>query len=172
MILLPLTALAQAAPGTFICNQTLYLTQGSGIIPTNLFAINTTSNPFTFANVGANSGFQINAIGYNTVDNFIYGMITRNSTGSPNSTDGNLARVSNDGSVTNLGAITGLPVADYIAGDFDTSGTYYVKAPGNNATIHIINVSTVSRTSVLTLSQSVTLLDFSFVPVQNLFYGM
>ena len=65
---------------------------------------------------------SVNAIGYNVLDNFIYGY---------DQTSGTLVGVNADGEVTYLGPRpAGMPAAAYSAGTLDFNGYYYVYAPG------------------------------------------
>lgn len=63
-----------------------------------------------------------NAMGYNVLDNYLYAM----STASGNL--GDLLRIANDGSITDLGLPTGLPAASYVAGDFDNHGHLIIRS--------------------------------------------
>ncbi len=117
----------------------------------------------TFANIGGvNPGY--NAIGYNVLDNLIYGL----------DPDDNLLLIDATGTVTNLGAVAGLPVSgvpNYNAGDFDLAGNFYVMLGGSIGTIEVIDVVGLTSTT-LTLSSSVNVFDLAFNPVDGLLYGI
>jgi hypothetical protein len=106
------------------------------------------SAPFTYTSLG--TGFARNAIGYNPLDNYIYGIEWDGSFGNE------LLRVGMDGSSVNLGVVAGLPVANYAAGVVSPAGDYYVTAGGT--TLYRINLATRSATAI-TLSTSITVFD-------------
>jgi len=90
------------------------------------------------------TALNLNAVGYNIEDNYIYGL---------NNDPGNvtLIKVENDGTYTDLGAVAGLPSSS-VLGDFDHSGNLYVAT--DNTTIYKIDISTVTAT-VINLSASI-----------------
>ena len=73
-------------------------------------------------------------MGYNVVNNYLYAMSTASGTA------GDLLRIANDGSVTDLGLPTGLPAASYVAGDFDNDGNLIIRS--NATTWYSIDVAT------------------------------
>lgn len=91
------------------------------------------------------TALYLNAVGYNIEDNYIYGL--NNDPGGST-----LLRVEDDGSYTDLGAVTGLPTGS-VSGDFDHSGNLYVVT--DSTTIYSIDVSTLTATAI-NLSSSVT----------------
>lgn len=139
---------AQAAP--FTCSTGLYQ-EVSG----QLRVLDTVNN--TFTTIGPNHGFNINAIGYNPVDNYIYGMDYTNS---------HLLRIESDGTYTDLGVPAGLPGTAYNAGDFDQAGNLYVKSNGN---VYIIDVIGNTATP-LVLSTAFATADF--VHINGFLYGI
>ncbi|MGG5461454.1 DUF6923 family protein [Clostridium sp. B9] len=72
--------------------------------------------------INSNMGAIMNAIAYNPIDNYIYGIYDVND---PNA--GNLARISADGVVTNLGPIPNLPNLNITNGAIDNNGFFYLK---------------------------------------------
>lgn len=146
-------------PTPFGCTPTLYLSQNT---TTALFTINTATNPATYPQIGPISGISYNAMGLRPADGFIYAMVSNTN---------NLARISNDGSVTNLGAITGLPTGNYIAGEISNSGVYYVKLTGSNTSMYSINIATLTATPI-TLSAAVNVYDMAYSIVTGLLYGV
>ncbi|MGG5461456.1 SdrD B-like domain-containing protein [Clostridium sp. B9] len=72
--------------------------------------------------INSNMGAIMNAIAYNPIDNYIYGIYDVND---PNA--GNLARISADGVVTNLGPIPNLPNLNMTNGAIDNRGFFYLK---------------------------------------------
>ncbi|MDY0932317.1 DUF6923 family protein [Chryseobacterium sp. CFBP8996] len=135
----------------FACNDNMYMSQNN---PTQLNVVNTTNlTNLQFSPLGANSGMNFNAIGYNAIDNHIYGI--KNNTGE-------LIKFGADGSFVNLGTVSGLPInVEYNAGEFDLAGNLYVKQSGAGTTLYKINVSTKTATSI-TLTNNITVLDFAF----------
>jgi hypothetical protein len=102
-------ALTQGITGSFICDRTLYVSQGPADGATTLSSVITTPN-FALNTVGVATR-QYNAIGFNIQDGFIYG-IAPNS-GNPDSGNGvnppSLYRI-NTGTATPLGSPAGFPV--------------------------------------------------------------
>ncbi len=96
---------------------------------------------------------NMNAIGYNTEDNFIYGILN---------SSGNLGRISlkdlddtpQDGSinVSDLGVPVGVSGGSFM-GDFDNAGNLYVAASGTS--LYKIDVSAMTATTI-TLSANIT----------------
>jgi hypothetical protein len=100
-------------------------------------------NPVTdaYTNIGPVYTTTYNAMGYNVLDNYLYAM----GTGSAATDEGDLLRIASDGTVTNLGRPTGLPLADYVSGDMDNQGHLIVQ--GNVSTWYSINVTTLTATA-------------------------
>lgn len=116
----------------------------------------------TYTNIGPVGPTLTNAIGYNTEDNFIYGI--RNDVGF----EANLVRIHDDGSIENLGVPAGLPVAAYVAGDFDNSGNLYIREYNASSEIWVVDVST-NTASVLNLSG--VLFVSELVHINGFLYG-
>ena len=114
-----------ASGGAFTCSPTLYQ-----VLSGTLNRLNPVTG--TYTPIGVTYADTYNAMGYNTVDNFLYAMDT-------GANQGDLLRIASDGTVTDLGLPTGLPAANYIAGDFDSSGHLIIQASGT--TWYSINVS-------------------------------
>ena len=91
---------------------------------------------------------SVDAIGYNSVDGFLYGIATSTTTSNGVAlTAGHLVRISNTGILSDLGSLSGTGITDTLmatmtAGDFDNSGNLLVKATGSKTTLYSINVST------------------------------
>jgi hypothetical protein len=103
----------------------------------------------------------IDAIGFNTLDGYMYGIVTTAGNGL---TLGHLAKISNDGSVQNVGALTGVTttiLATMRGGDFDGRGNLVVKAANSN-TVYSLNVATMTART-FTLSTSVPSADLAYV---------
>ncbi|WP_408952121.1 DUF6923 family protein [Lysobacter sp. Hz 25] len=121
--------------------------------PSQLTAVNTSTNPFLFTPVGLPTMIY-NGMGYNPVDNYIYAM----GGATPTNT---LVRIGADGSVVSLGPVTGLPPAAYNAGGTTPSGgILYVREGTLNSTLYAINLSTLTATAI-TLSQPIQSADFA-----------
>lgn len=91
------------------------------------------------------TALYLNAVGYNTEDNYIYGL--NNAPGAPT-----LMRIDNDGTFTDLGAVSGIPTSGSVMGDFDPNGNLFV---ATTTTLYKIDVSAISATSV-SLSASIS----------------
>ena len=100
----------------------------------------------------------VDAMGYNTLDGFIYGIARSTATSNGITvTAGHLVRYSSAGILTDLGAMSGTGITDTVmatavAGDFDLSGNLVVKATGSKTTLYSINVSTRVVTTITTSS--------------------
>ena len=134
-------------PSFGACNATMYLGQG---VPSGLFEFDTGSNPFVVAAVGPTSSNQYNAIAMHPTDGYIYGLEI-------SATPNTLVRIGSDGSVTNLGTITGFPGGS-VSGEIGPDGTYYV---ATSTTLYRVNLATMTATPV-PLSQSVGTLDMGW----------
>ncbi|MBA3679295.1 cadherin-like domain-containing protein [Candidatus Saccharibacteria bacterium] len=124
---------AQAAP--FSCTAGFYQIQAN-----QLRVLNPSDG--TYTTIGSPYGYSLNAIGYNKLDNYIYGIINL-------PTEAHLFRVDNSGIYTDFGAVTGLPAPDtfgYNSGDFDDSGNLYVKQL--DQTLYKIDVTTNIATAI------------------------
>jgi len=115
-----------AAAGPFTCAPGFYQ-----VIAGQLKLLNPVTA--TYTNIGTAQP-QYNAMGYNVVDNYLYALST--STG----TQGDLLRIADDGSVTDLGLPSGLPAGSYVAGDFDNSGNLIIRSSAT--TWYSIDVTT------------------------------
>src|SRR5690606_5149646 len=67
----PESASAQAQPSFGSCDSRLFLAQNQ---PTRLFSFDTSSNPFVVNPIGPASSGTYNAIAFNPVDFYIYGL--------------------------------------------------------------------------------------------------
>lgn len=107
---------AQAAP--FTCSGSAIFYQTQTTIGTQLYALNTATASYTLLGGSAEA---LNAIGYNTTDDYIYGYLTTSADPNRN----NFVRLHNDGTVELLGIPTGLTYDTAPSGDFDQSGSHY-----------------------------------------------
>ena len=91
---------AQARNGGPInCDSALYIMQRN---PAQLYTIDRSNSPFDLTPIGGPS-VQYNAIGFNTVDNYIYGI----DNGGPG--NGTIYRIDSDGVPESVGIPTGFP---------------------------------------------------------------
>jgi len=145
-----------AAPGTqFACTGKIY--DAAGAPATQLYEGTPRPGSVSFAPLGPASAVY-NAIGLNPVDHFMYAI--------DNSNDG-LLRISNDGSVTNLGPTTGLPPHgsnSYNSGTFDDAGNYYVTHPegGGVTVIYVLDTTTHTVTRTIPVAPPVQFSDLAF----------
>jgi uncharacterized repeat protein (TIGR01451 family) len=158
------------APNLGTCPATPYISQGINNTSIKLNSVDLQSGVLTPISA-SNFAAGVNAIGFNQLDGYIYGM----KAGSNNT----VMKIDANGVGYELGAITGLPLADYIAGDVDANGILYVKSlVGTSA--YGIDVNSASPT-YLTLVKTITGLatisgavpgvqDFAFHPSNSKLY--
>ncbi|MGC1307548.1 MAG: hypothetical protein WA885_09985 [Phormidesmis sp.] len=132
----------------FICDTTLYIVIGQGGTSpfSQLNSINRTTTPFTFDPIGPQvSDYNYNALAYNPVDNFLYGIV-ENATASSPFPVGTVLKIGDDGVPISLGQ----PQGDSFgynpnAGTFLADGTYVVGRQTNP--IFTIDVTTTPPTA-------------------------
>ena len=116
-----------------------------------LFNVGYASTPFIYTSLG--TGVARNGIGYNALDNYIYGIEWDGAQGNE------LMRIGSDGSSLNLGTIAGLPLASYAAGVTAPNGDHYVIAGVTGTTaMYRINLTTLTATAI-TMSRSISVFD-------------
>lgn len=133
------SGVVRAAAGPFTCSSDFYQ-----VISGQLTVLDPVTGVYT--DIGTDSPYNYNAIGYDTLDNYIYGIMN----GGPQA--GDLIRISNDGTITDLGVPAGLPPFGYINGDFDLDGNLYIVA-NNDTSVYKINIASMTTTT-LTISGS------------------
>ncbi|GAA4665812.1 MULTISPECIES: DUF6923 family protein [Amycolatopsis] len=152
---------ASAAP--FVCTGQVFLAQGvNNNTQGQLYSGTFGEGNITFSPVGAPAPGNYNAIGYNPVDNYLWGIRFDN---------GGLWRIDSDGTATGFGPPTGLPapgstvggvtVAGYNIGAFDDAGLLYV-ATSEAPYIWVINPVTNSVVRRIDLSANPKVSDFVF----------
>ncbi|WP_250464989.1 DUF11 domain-containing protein [Microbulbifer litoralis] len=142
------TLINELQPPTFgQCSSGLQLSQNS---PTDLIDIDTSTNPFSFPVLGT-ADRAYNAIGYHPTENVLYGL----------DSNANLVKVLPDGSVVEVGPVTGLGTPIPNAGEITPDGTYYVKRGGNNPWLFSIDLNTLVATSIQ-LNASIVLGDLAW----------
>lgn len=147
----------QSQPVFPTCPAGMYLSQSPNTnTNTTLYDIVTTTNPFTYPAIGQGANVY-NAIGFNPVDNFIYGINGGGGSGN------RLIRVGADGSSVDLGPVAGGMVTDnWIMGTFSDTGVMYVLAGGGSTNLRVINVQT-NTSTLVTLSASVQASDMAWI---------
>lgn len=123
--------------GKFACDTNMYHIMGS-----QLYRMDPRDTRLISYEIGSNTLAGIDAIGFNKLDGFMYGIATSSSNGR---TAGNLVKIDSSGVVTDMGVISGVTTSNMTGikgGDFDDSGNLVVHSYLNSATIYSINVST------------------------------
>ncbi|MGS0526811.1 DUF6923 family protein [Zobellia nedashkovskayae] len=147
----------------FTCDESLYLSQHETTTATTFYDLESSTNPFTISSVGDNlHGIQYNAMGYNPIDDFIYGIEENSNT---------LIKIASNGATIRLGTITGLPSGLYSSGEIDDSGNYYVQLDGPSSIVYQIDILTQTAT-VINLDQTIVANDFAYSITDNLIYSV
>lgn len=142
---------AQAAP--FICTNQFFQ-----VIDGTLKVLNPADGTYSAVGSGYTGSFNTNGIGYNSVDNYIYGWQDVSVFGGSLG----LVRIEDDATTTPLGIPAGVPTpANYVAGDFDTSGYLYILRGGTNQ-LYKVNVSALTS-SMITMSSIPPLNEIVYV---------
>ena len=155
---------ASAAP--FTCDNKFYQ-----VIQGNLHTLDPVNGSYT--QIATTGSTNINAIGYNIEDNYIYGINNSASWGSL----GELVRFEHDGTVTQLGVPVGLTVSPGRAidsGVFDASGNLWVldaTATGGNTSLRALQRIDVSANTATTVTSNIPL-GFDIVYANNKLYGI
>ncbi|MEU6215590.1 hypothetical protein ABZ891_37575, partial [Streptomyces sp. NPDC047023] len=105
--------------------------------------------------LGGLEDLNYNAIGVNPDDNFVYGI-------APLLDPPHLVRIDNQGTVNDLGVITGLPAAGYVAGGFDEDGNYYVASTNTNTLYRVDTTTRVATPVPLSTQLSPAIADISY----------
>ncbi len=139
----------------FTCSSAMYI---SGTDPSNgIYTYNNATNPATKTLVGSPATVSINAIGYNTNDNYIYGIV-----GGGAGSNKYLYKVDGNGVFYNLGLLPELYTSGtLIAGDFADDGYLYVRQGSNSITFFRINVATRAVTTITMTEGGVPLTNFN-----------
>lgn len=132
-------------------------------IPTRLFSSVQGDGSVSFSPEGSAAAFGYNAVGFNSEDNYLYGL--RRDTGNRR----NLVRIGQDGAVTSLGDVTGLAtppgIEVYNEGTFGsgaTAGVLYARFSGATSNyMAAIDVSAGTATGI-TLSAAIPTLSDIF----------
>lgn len=147
---------------SFTCDGTFYLTLGNNSTVT-LHAV-TVGNTVSFTPIG--SGFQqVNSIGFNPVDNFIYSIAHNH---------GNIIyRLNNDGTRTSLGLPTGWPggASGCFAGDVGNDGTYYILCNTSRDIVQV-DLATNTVTHSVKFTSGFRFADIAIDPTSGTIYGV
>ena len=120
-----------AQDGTFDCNGDLIITLYGGTFGnTNAHNISVTDDQATFNSLTTFNNLEVNSTAFNSVDQYIYGIVDDNSDG--------IIRLKSDGTYENLGKPPYFPtfVRSY-AGDFDSEGIYWIHERSTHSFIGI-----------------------------------
>ncbi|NFV12500.1 DUF11 domain-containing protein [Clostridium sporogenes] len=171
-------------PDIFNCSYFGYQTFSNPDQPGfSLVRVNLVTGQITMIN--PDLGVRINAIGYNILDNMIYGM---------EGTTTNLLRVAEDGSILNLGPIPNLPVPPitYNVGTIDdqghmfifqqTEGRYYVIDVNQNSPTfgqlldptagYIVDTAPFGTSLVYPPTNTLNITDWSYSPIDGQLYAV
>jgi len=169
---------AQAAPGVqatpsgpvWTCNKSGYLFQYPGTGPATIYRVGLAGNLYKVHGTAADA---VNAIGYDTLDNYMYGW---------DYTTGHLAGIARSGALTQLGVPAGMSGADaasgFNVGDFNYSGDLYLmdSATGDWDEVTLVPGSpaydTVAASGAVTTPAGVTALPSDWAYTNGAFYGM
>jgi uncharacterized repeat protein (TIGR01451 family) len=165
----------------FVCSRTLYITQATGTAdPIQLNSVNTSTSNLNLTPVGGTTaGVRYNAVGFNAVDGFIYG-IDPDPIGVPpgGQPEGRTVyRIDRNGAVTSIGVPPGLPNQGlFFSGDVDRNGVYYIL---NRDLNQLFRLNVTGQTTATVIGQPVTLTvpagtnftDVAFNPVDDQLYG-
>ncbi|AKH44315.1 hypothetical protein WYH_03296 (plasmid) [Croceibacterium atlanticum] len=139
LLAVPAPAFAQSTPPPFPgCTPGVFLAQNN---PTQLFQVDTSTNPFTYPNIGPAHSRTYNTIAFNPADNYIYGVDR------PSGSNIRLLRIGSNGVVQVLGTILGgninVPSGYPVSGEIGADGFYYLKYQlASDQAIYRVNLAT------------------------------
>ena len=153
-----LVATTPTSTGAFLCDSYMY-----HITNKQLYRQSPNQSPALSYEIGPKLATAvINGIGFNSLDGFIYGIVT---TAGDGLTAGHLVRYGSDGVPTSMGAITGSMTPSNLTsirgGDTDDAGNLIVGTGSSSSTIWTIDLATRVSTTV-TLSAAVTANDLAY----------
>ncbi len=164
IVTLPITTLfagasaASAAPGDPFDAEVPQVYIAQDLSPTGLYSAVRSGGGIVFTTEGSTGSFAYNAIGYNTEDNYIYGIRRQTSSQSSNNLINQLVRIGQGGVATSLGQVAGLPLLpannpiDYNQGTFGTGAdaqTLFVRRATVDNRIYAIDVTAATPTAVV-----------------------
>ncbi|KKB12532.1 hypothetical protein VE25_06265 [Devosia geojensis] len=130
-------------PSFGACTSTIYLGVDT---PTQLVRADTSTNPFTFPPIGAPDSPGYNAMGYDLASNYIYATRWDATTSRYR-----LLRIGGDGSVRDLGGITGGGINSspgIASGVIGADGFYYLKDNGASNVMWRVDLTTLTASSI------------------------
>ena len=162
------TMVTFTTPPAWTCSAFGYLFQDPTITPPGtIYQVDLVTGAYT--NYGSTTA-NVNAVGYNTLDNYMYGW---------DNTNNQLVQVASDGTLIPLGVPAGVDTSVvYNVGDFDSSGHYWMMnsatgqwyeidlAPGSATYGQVLKSGTVTTPTTVTQMPS----DWAFI--NGAFYGM
>src|SRR5690554_5897137 len=142
------------------CDNTMYFSAGSS---TQLNAIVPAAGMLGLNPVGAAAGFPYNAMAIDPLTGIMYAM--RGNT--------NLYQINGDGTTMDLGTVSGLSTTppQYVSGEIDPLGNYYVAQVGTVGTIYKINTTTKVATAI-GLSRNIAISDMAYNVNDDLLYAV
>ncbi|MGA0560299.1 DUF6923 family protein [Larkinella sp. VNQ87] len=124
----------------------------------------------TFTNIDATGSMAYNALGYNQVDNYLYGF-RYSSFEDASNRDGTLLRVGANGVIEDLGYVIGFPSTTPVSADVSPTGIMYVHAGVNS--IYAINLNSKPYTAVeVPITSSIFAGDWAINPADNQLYSV
>jgi fimbrial isopeptide formation D2 family protein/uncharacterized repeat protein (TIGR01451 family) len=163
------TTLTITDPPVWTCSANGYLFQSPNAGGHQIYQVDLVSGAAT--QIGSTAD-NVNAVGYNTLDNYVYGWDVDTAT---------IVRVAADGSLTNLGRPAGLPASPgFQVGDFDDAGHLFLQrggtldgswveidlAPGSSTYGQVVDSGSVTKPA------GIGVLPSDWVFVDGAFYGI
>ena len=147
---------AQAAAGAFTCTSDFYQVSAG-----KMYQYSVATNTYSLMPAGGTAVSQLNNMGYNTADNYIYGIVS----GSPSK----LYKISNDGSNDGGVSLTGVTVAN-AGGDFIAANQLLTASSAGaftetNVTTHVVSNFTHTGSTWAAY-------DLAYDPANTTVYGM
>ena len=165
VMMLALTTTVKAQPFNCAAGAPVFITYGT--TETGLYSHNpatgiTTTVKSSLLTSGVNR--LINGIGYNRVDNYLWGHVSGTN---------QIVRIGSDGSTTTY-FVTGLPVGTYTLGDVSPTGLLYLATASASSPIYRIDLNANQPyTAVASPAVSTNgLLDWAMSPLDGLLYAM
>ena len=158
---------AIAPPSFGTCDARMFL-DSTAAGSTQLSLLNTSTSAIAYTPIGAASTLTYDAIGYNPLDNYIYGVEYAGG-----GVGNELYRIGSDGSVQNLGLMTlstggSFPNVNVAGGAFSPTGEFYVSS---RETGRLYRVDLVTRVATPVSSNAVMMEIIDFAFIGNLLYG-
>jgi uncharacterized repeat protein (TIGR01451 family) len=151
-----------AQPNFGTCDARMFLaTTANNALNTQLNLVDRASNPINYLPIGSPAVPAYDAIGFNPLDSYLYGIDYSGFAGNE------LFRIGSNGSVVNLGPMTlstggSFPSVNVAGGAFSPTGEYYISSRITN-TLYRVNLVTRVATPVLTSAELGIIIDFAFV---------